>query len=86
MNVRLVFVCILLSGLLGGCGQDRRAWTAEDAWVNPLPTGTRLSEWAQIERDRMHEVVDSRLAEAQALLQEVSSVQIKQRTGRRVRR
>ena len=76
MNVRLVFVSILLSGLLSGCGQDRRAWTAEDAWGNPLPAGTRLNEWAQVERDRVHEVGESRLAEAEALLQDVSSVQI----------
>jgi len=72
MSSRVFFTTILLCGLLAACGQDRRAWTNEDEWYNPHPSGTRLAEWEGLERDRIHEVIEGQLAAAEDLLKETS--------------
>jgi hypothetical protein len=65
---------MLLAGLLAGCGPGGRAWISEDAWHNPLPAETSLAEWDRLPRDRIYEVIEGKIAEAESLLEDVSSV------------
>jgi hypothetical protein len=63
--------CIALSGALVGC-ISRRAWTTEDSWYNPPSQGALVGQGQTLDRARMHEVVESRHAEAEELLEDVS--------------
>jgi hypothetical protein len=76
MMTRTLVACVLLAGLVTGCGQpqSRKAWTSEDEWHNPPPEGTRSGGLERLARDRIHEVAEDGLAEAEKLLQDVSIV------------
>jgi hypothetical protein len=75
----LLPVAALLIYTIGGCrpsssSTSRRVWTEEDAWYRAPPSGTHLWEWSELDGDRVHEVIASKKADAEGLLQDVSSV------------
>jgi hypothetical protein len=79
---RKMLLCSFLSGapilagaMLHGCAFDHRAWTTQDSWYNAVPSeapGRR--EWEQLDRARIHKVLESRELQAEVLLQDVSIV------------
>jgi hypothetical protein len=71
---KVFLTVVLLCGFLAGCAHDRRAWTSEDGWYNPHPSGTRLAEWEPLEHGRIHEVSEGQRAAAEDLLREASYV------------
>jgi hypothetical protein len=75
MNGKVLLAWIALSGALVGC-ISRRAWTTEDPWYNPPPQGALVGEGQRLDRARIHEVVESRHAEAEELLEDVSIVEL----------
>ena len=75
MNIKVLFACILLSGILIGC-RDQRSWTTEDSWYRPPPSGTSFWKWAKLDRARIHEVIESKQSAAESLLQNVAIVEL----------
>jgi hypothetical protein len=74
MNVKGLFICILLSGMLTSCSQQR-AWTTEDSWYNPPPSESPLYwTWPELDRTRIYEVTESKEPDAERLLQDASIV------------
>ena len=74
---RIRFLClVVLCGIVGGCAGGRTAWNSEDAWYHPLPEGTSLAEWQQLDRERVHEVTAAGLSETEGLLQDVPLVEL----------
>jgi len=72
---RFIICCILLSSLLCGCAP--KAWTVEDPWYSLPPKELRkLSEWEKLDESRYREVLASKMPEAEALLQDVSYVEL----------
>ena len=82
MNARAFFTCILLIGMLVGCGRQhasstQKAWTAEDSWYTGLPSvDPPYWSWPELDHARIHEVVESQQPEAETLLQNVSIVEL----------
>ena len=84
MNKKMLLLRFLLGGALllagatlYGCTSDRRAWTTQDSWYNaPPPETPRRGEWEQLDRARIHEVLESRELQAEELLQDVSIVEV----------
>lgn len=70
-----LLACILLSGTLIGC-VSRRAWTTEDSWYNPPPTEALVGQGQRLDRARIHEVLESKQAEVEELLEDVSVVEL----------
>jgi hypothetical protein len=83
MNRKMPLLCLFLSGapvlagvMLYGCAFDHRAWTTQDTWYNAAPPETPpRREWEQLDRERIHEVLESRELQAEVLLQDVSIVE-----------
>lgn len=75
MNVKGLFTCILLSGMLISC-IPRRAWTTEDSWYNPPPEGTPGRQWSELDRTRIHEVIEPKQSDAEGLLEDVSIIEL----------
>jgi hypothetical protein len=75
MQSRALFVCIMVSGTLIGC-VSQRAWSTEDAWYRPRPSGTPVGEWSELDRARIHEVVESKELVAEELLEDVAIVEL----------
>jgi hypothetical protein len=75
MNGKVLLAWIALSGTLIGC-IPRRAWTTEDSWYNPPSQGALVGQGQTLDRARIHEVAESRQAEAEELLEDVSIVEI----------
>jgi hypothetical protein len=75
MNGKALLACIALSGTLVSC-IPRRAWTTEDSWYNPPSQGALVGQGQGLDRARIHEVVESRQAEAEELLEDVSVVEL----------
>jgi hypothetical protein len=76
MGVKLLVACVLLGGILIGCSSQRRAWTTEDSWYNPPSSGTPVWTWPHLDRERLHEVVETKEAEAEQLLDDVAVVEL----------
>jgi len=75
MNGKALLACIMLSGTLVGC-ISRRAWTTEDPWYNPPSQDALVGQGQRLDRARIHEVVESKKAEAEELLENVSTVEL----------
>jgi hypothetical protein len=76
MNVKGLFTCILLSGMLISCSQQR-AGAAEDLWYKPPPSESPLYwTWPELDRTRIHEVTESKEPDAERLLQDASIVEL----------
>jgi hypothetical protein len=75
MDGKALLACIVLSGTLVGC-ISRRAWTTEDSWYNPPSQEVLVGDGQRLDRARIHEVVESRHAEAEELLEDVPIVEI----------
>jgi hypothetical protein len=67
-------ICAMSGCRPGSSSTSRRAWSEEDTWYRAPPSGTHLWEWSELDRDRVHEVIVSKKADAEGLLQDVSSV------------
>lgn len=74
MDFKIFCAGVILSGVLCGCVQ--RAWTTEDSWYNPPPEGIVNVDWQELDRARLHEVLESKEAEAEELLEDVSVVEL----------
>ena len=74
MNAKVFLACVFLSGTLICCSRHR-AWTTEDSWYEAPPSGTSYWEWSELDRTRIHEVLESRQPDAEALLQDGSIVE-----------
>lgn len=68
---RLLLAFFLLAGLVTSCGRQQ-AWTDQDSWYTGPPSREE-PYWSspELDRSRVHEVLESREAEAEALLQDV---------------
>ena len=52
--------------------ENRHAWTASDSWYTEYPLGEEpYWSWSEIERSRIHEVVEARQLAAEELLERV---------------
>lgn len=79
MKAEFLLTCIWLAGslllaalVLGGCG-PKQASTAKDAWYTGLPSGEPpYFDWPKLESARIHEVVESKQADAEELLRDVA--------------
>lgn len=84
MNRKMLPLCFFLSGalvsagaVLYGCASNHRAWTTQDSWYNAAPPETPpRREWEQLDRARIHEVLESKELQAEVLLQDVSVVEL----------
>jgi len=76
MRLKFVLVCAIVVAVTAGCRADTRAFTSEDSWYRPLPSGTSLRDWEVLDAQRKREVIDSRLAEAESMLETDSIVEL----------
>ena len=60
----------------GSSSTTHRAGTTEDSWYRALPSGTQLWKWAELERDRLHEVISAERASSETLLQDVACMSV----------
>jgi hypothetical protein len=72
----VLLACVLLGGMLVGCSSQRRAWTNEDSWYKAPPSETLVWTWPDLDRERLHEVVETEEAEAEQLLDDVAVVEL----------
>jgi hypothetical protein len=75
MDGKALLTCIVLAGTLVGC-TSRRAWNTEDPWYNPPSQGVLVGDGQRLDRARIHEVIESRHAEAEERLEDVSIVEL----------
>lgn len=67
---------------LSGCGPGstpapRRAWTEEDPWyTGPPAEDPPYWTWTELDRTRIHEVVESKQPDAERRLQDVSIIEL----------
>jgi hypothetical protein len=63
--------------LLLSCGGDNRAWTEKDLWYTGLPSRNEdYRAWPKLDHARIHEVAESKLADAESLLEGGSFVRL----------
>jgi hypothetical protein len=69
-------VAFLILGMaLAGCAPGS-AWTSEDSWYNPPPGGALEGPGEELDGERIHEVVDPKEGEAEALLEQVAILEL----------
>ncbi len=79
--ISLLPLLALIAHATSGCGlslfsTSHGAWTSKDSWYADLPEDVPSWNWPSLDRARIHEVIESREAEAQKLLHDVSIVQL----------
>jgi hypothetical protein len=77
--ISLLPLLALLAHATSSCGltlfsTSHGAWTSKDSWYADLPEGVSSWNWPSLDRARIHEVIESREAKAEELLQDVSIV------------
>ncbi len=68
-------VCLILGVAVAGCAAGP-GWTSEDSWYEPPPEGSLRGPGEVLERARIHEVLEAKEAEAEALLEEVAILEL----------
>jgi hypothetical protein len=68
--------CLILVVALAGCAAGP-GWASEDSWYEPPPEGSLRGPGEVLERARIHEVLDSKEADAEALLEKVAILELK---------
>jgi len=68
---------ILYGTALCACAADHSASTARDSWYNAVPPKTPgLWEWQELDRARIHQVMESKETQADDLLQNVPVLEL----------
>jgi hypothetical protein len=78
MTLRLSLVCLLLTGLLGGCrGASTPTPLPRDDWYRAPPKEHQFYwNWPELDAARIHIVVEDEQANAQKLLEQVALAEI----------
>lgn len=79
--ISLFFFATLLAFVTCGCGgtpsSTSQFTTSGDPWYTGLPSeGSLYWTWSELDRARVHEVIESRQTDAEVLLQDVSILEI----------